>query len=110
MGVSAVIIEDKTGFKKNSLLELKQSRSRIRSTILQKNHGRKKCSATDDFMIIARIESLILKQGMEDALKRAYAFIEAGADAIMIHSCEKEPDEILEFCDTFRKKDKKHRS
>ena len=53
-------------------------------------------------MIIARIESLILEQGMEDALTRAHAFVEAGADGIMIHSRKKEPDEILEFCDKFR--------
>ena len=58
-------------------------------------------------MIIARIESLILEKGMEDALKRAVAFVEAGADAIMIHSRKKQPDEILEFCDLFRKKDAK---
>ena len=57
-------------------------------------------------MIIARIESLILEQGMEDALNRAQAFVEAGADGIMIHSRKKDPDEILEFCDKFREKDK----
>ena len=108
MGVSAVIIEDKTGFKKNSLFgtEAEQKQDTI-DHFAKKIMAGKNAQLTDDFMIIARIESLILKQGMEDALKRAYAFIEAGADAIMIHSCEKEPDEILEFCDTFRKKDKK---
>ena len=56
-------------------------------------------------MIIARIESLILEQGMEDALTRAYSYVEAGADAIMIHSRKKSPDEILQFCDIFRKRD-----
>ncbi len=61
---------------------------------------------TDDFMIIARIESLILERGMEDALDRARAFVKAGADGIMIHSRKKEPDEIIEFCDRFRKEDK----
>mgnify|MGYP004702140803 CR=1 FL=1 len=108
MGVSAVIIEDKTGFKKNSLFgtEAEQKQDTI-DHFAKKIIAGKNAQLTDDFMIIARIESLILKQGMEDALKRAYAFVEAGADAIMIHSCEKEPDEILEFCDTFRKKDKK---
>lgn len=108
MGVSAVIIEDKTGFKKNSLFgtEAEQKQDTI-DHFAKKIIAGKNAQLTDDFMIIARIESLILKQGMEDALKRAYAFIEAGADAIMIHSCERKPDEILEFCDTFRKKDKK---
>ena len=57
-------------------------------------------------MIIARCESLILEQGMDDALKRCHAYVEAGADGIMIHSCRKEPDEILEFCKKFRNKDK----
>lgn len=60
---------------------------------------------TEEFMIIARIESLILEKGMEDALKRAYAYVEAGADGIMIHSRRKSPDEIVEFCRRFRKQD-----
>jgi phosphoenolpyruvate phosphomutase len=58
-------------------------------------------------MIIARIESLILERGMEDALNRARAFVAAGADGIMIHSRKKSPDEILEFCDKFRAEDSK---
>jgi phosphoenolpyruvate phosphomutase len=57
-------------------------------------------------MIIARIESLILERGMEDALTRARAFVEAGADGIMIHSRKKDPAEILEFCDKFRAENK----
>ena len=57
-------------------------------------------------MIIARCESLILEQGMDDALKRCHAYVEAGADGIMIHSCKKEPDEVLEFCRKFRETDK----
>ena len=65
-----------------------------------------KVQLTDDFMIIARIESLILEQGMEDALNRARAFRDAGADGIMIHSRKKDPAEILEFCDKFRAEDK----
>ena len=65
----------------------------------------KQAQLTDDFMIIARIESLILEKGMEDALKRAFAFVEAGADGIMIHSRKKDPQEILEFCDQFRAED-----
>jgi len=63
----------------------------------------KKAQVTDDFMIIARIESLILKIGMGDALKRAEAYIDAGADGIMIHSSDKTPNEILEFCGKYKK-------
>lgn len=67
----------------------------------------KKAQLSDDFMIIARIESLILERGMEDALDRAFAFRDAGADGIMIHSRRKQPDEILEFSDKFGEKDLK---
>lgn len=108
MGVSAIIIEDKTGLKKNSLFgtEVQQTQDTIENFSAKISAG-KQAQLTDDFMIIARIESLILEQGMEDALKRAEAFVNAGADGIMIHSRRKEPDEILEFCDKFRSKDKK---
>ncbi len=108
MGVSAVIIEDKTGLKKNSLFgtEVKQTQASIEE-FSEKIAAGKHAQLTDDFMIIARIESLILEQGMEDALNRAFAFVEAGADGIMIHSRKKDPAEILEFCDKFREKDKK---
>ena len=103
MGVSAVIIEDKKGLKKNSLFgtEVKQTQATIEEMSAKIAAG-KKAQLTDDFMIIARIESLILEQGMEDALARAHAFVAAGADGIMIHSRRKEPDEIIEFCDKFR--------
>lgn len=108
MGVSAVIIEDKTGLKKNSLFgtEVEQTQASIEDFSAKIAAG-KKAQLSDDFMIIARIESLILERGMEDALERARAFIKAGADGIMIHSRKKEPDEILEFCDKFRAEDKK---
>ena len=66
----------------------------------------KEALRTKDFMIIARVESLILEQGMEDALNRAFAYAEAGADGIMIHSRQKKPDEIFEFCKKFREKEK----
>ena len=107
LGVSAVIIEDKTGLKKNSLFgtEVEQTQADIEEFSAKISAG-KKAQLTDDFMIIARIESLILEHGMEDALKRAEAFVAAGADGIMIHSRRKTPDEILEFCDKFREKDK----
>ena len=97
-GVSAVIIEDKVGLKKNSLFgtDVKQTQDTIDNFCAKIIRG-KRAQITQDFMIIARIESLILKAGMEDALQRAKAYIAAGADGIMIHSKEKTPDEILEF-------------
>lgn len=107
MGVSAVIIEDKTGLKKNSLFgtEVEQTQDTIENFSAKIAAG-KKVQLTDDFMIIARIESLILERGMEDALTRARAFVKAGADGIMIHSRKKDPAEIVEFCDKFRADDK----
>lgn len=103
LGVSAVIIEDKTGLKKNSLFgtEVEQSQDTIENFSAKIAAG-KKAQLTDDFMIIARIESLILERGMEDALTRAHAFVAAGADGIMIHSRKRDPAEIIEFCDRFR--------
>lgn len=107
MGVSMVIIEDKTGLKKNSLFgnEVKQTQDSI-SNFCAKISAGKKAQKTNDFMICARIESLILEQGMKDAVERAFAYVDAGADAIMIHSRKKEPDEIFEFVEIFRKEDK----
>jgi phosphoenolpyruvate phosphomutase len=106
-GVSAVIIEDKVGLKKNSLFgtEVKQTQDSIENFSAKIRAG-KNVQLTDDFMIIARIESLILEQGMNDALTRAEAFASAGADGIMIHSRKKDPAEIFEFCDKFRELDK----
>ena len=106
MGVSAVIIEDKTGLKKNSLFgtEVVQTQDSIENFSAKIAAG-KKAQLTDDFMIIARIESLILERGMDDALERARAFVKAGADGIMIHSRKKDPAEIFEFCDRFRAED-----
>ncbi|SEV82625.1 phosphoenolpyruvate mutase [Ruminococcaceae bacterium KH2T8] len=108
LGVSAVIIEDKKGLKKNSLFgtEVEQTQATIEEMSAKIAAG-KKAQLTDDFMIIARIESLILEKGMEDALERAFAFVKAGADGIMIHSRKKDPAEICEFCDKFRAQDKK---
>ena len=108
LGVSAVIIEDKTGLKKNSLFgtEVEQTQASIEDFSAKIRAG-KKAQLTDDFMIIARIESLILERGMEDALERAFAFVKAGADGIMIHSRKKDPAEICEFCDKFRAEDPK---
>ena len=107
LGVSMIIIEDKTGLKKNSLFgtEVVQTQDSIENFCAKIKAG-KKAQRTKEFMICARIESLILEQGMDDALTRAFAFADAGADAIMIHSRRKDPSEIQEFIEKFRSKDK----
>ncbi len=106
MGVSMVIIEDKTGLKKNSLFgtEVQQTQDDI-PNFCEKIRAGKRAQKTKEFMICARIESLILERGMEDALTRAFAFVDAGADAIMIHSRKKDPSEIFEFVEKFRAED-----
>jgi phosphoenolpyruvate phosphomutase / 2-hydroxyethylphosphonate cytidylyltransferase len=105
-GVSAVVIEDKTGLKKNSLFgnDVKQTQDSIENFCDKITRG-KAAQLSDDFMIVARIESLILEAGMEDALIRAEAYIKAGADGIMIHSRHKDPAEIIEFMQKFRAQD-----
>lgn len=99
LGVSAAVIEDKVGLKKNSLFgtDVPQLQDSIES-FCAKIQAAKKAQITDDFMVVARIESLILEQGIADAVARAEAYIGAGADGILIHSKQKEPDEIFEFC------------
>lgn len=103
MGVSMVIIEDKTGLKKNSLFgnDVVQTQDSIEN-FSEKIAAGKRAQRTKEFMICARIESLILERGMNDAIERAKAFTKAGADAIMIHSRKKEPDEIFEFIKLYR--------
>ena len=104
LGVSAVIIEDKTGLKKNSLFgtEVAQTQDSVEG-FSEKIRAAKAVQVTEDFMVIARIESLILEAGMEDAVTRARAYLDAGADGIMIHSRKSQPDEILEFCSQYNK-------
>ncbi len=99
LGVSAVVIEDKTGLKKNSLFgnDVAQTQDSIEHFCTKIREG-KQAQVTAEFMIIARIESLILENGMDDAIERAVAYTKAGADVMMIHSREKTPDEIFEFC------------
>ena len=106
MGVSMVIIEDKTGLKKNSLFgtEVNQTQDSIENFCAKILAG-KKAQKTKDFMICARVESLILEKGMEDALIRAFAYVRTGVDAIMIHSRKKDPAEIFEFIEKFRAND-----
>ena len=103
LGVSAVIIEDKIGVKRNSLFgtEVFQEQDTIENFCEKIREGNR-VLVTDDFMIIARIESLILKKGMKDAMIRAQAYIDAGADGIMIHSKEKDGKEIVEFCEKYK--------
>lgn len=110
MGVSAVIIEDKTGLKKNSLFgtDVAQTQDSIEN-FCNKIRAGKNAQRTEEFMIIARIESLILEKGQEDALQRAAAYVGAGADAIMIHSRQKSPEEIFEFCDRSDVRTRTHR-
>ena len=102
LGVSAIIIEDKVGLKKNSLFgtEVKQEQDSIEN-FCNKIASGKANQVTKNFMIIARIESLILEQGMEDAITRAKAYLAAGADGIMIHSRSKTFDEIKEFSNLY---------
>jgi len=102
LGVSAVIIEDKIGLKKNSLFgtDVVQEQDTIED-FCEKIKAGKSARVTDSFMVIARIESLILEQGLDDALKRAKAYIDAGADGIMIHSRQKDFAEIKAFCDQY---------
>jgi len=106
LGISAVIIEDKTGLKKNSLfgVDVDQTQDDIES-FSQKIKTGKDSQATGEFMIIARIESLILGKGVQDAFTRAQAYLNAGADGIMIHSREKSPAEVFEFCRRYNEMD-----
>lgn len=103
MGVSAVVIEDKQGLKQNSLFGTERNQVLLDvESMSNKIHAGKQAQVTDDFLIIARIESLIAEMGMEDALERARAYVKAGADGIMIHSRKSSPDEVIEFARLFR--------
>ena len=106
-GVSAVIIEDKTGLKKNSLFgnDVAQTQDTIEGFCHKIRVG-KSAQISKEFMVIARIESLILEAGMDDALKRAFAYVKVGADGVMIHSRLKDPAEIIEFVNRFREQDR----
>lgn len=105
LGVSAVIIEDKVGLKKNSLFgtDAIQTQDTIEG-FCEKIRTGKRAQIAQDFMIIARCESLIAGKPVEDALERCFAYVEAGADGIMIHSKDKSGEDIKEFCKRFREK------
>ena len=103
LGVSAIIIEDKTGLKQNSLYgtDAVQTLDDPEEFARKINAG-KQAQVTRDFMIIARLESLIAGRGVEDALERARIYVEAGADAVMIHSKERSGTDIAAFLKRFR--------
>lgn len=106
LGISAVIIEDKVGLKQNSLFgtDAVQTQDTIEGFCTKIKVG-KNAQITEDFMVIARIESLIAGKPVEDALERAFAYVAAGADGVMIHSKNKDGMDIKEFCQRFREKD-----
>jgi len=103
LGVSAVIIEDKTGLKKNSLFgtDVKQEQDTIEE-FCEKIQVGKNAQVSDDFMIFARCESLILDKGMADAVERCKAYLASGADGIMIHSRNSDGQEIMDFCNIYQ--------
>ena len=107
LGISAVIIEDKKGLKKNSLFgnEVKQEQEDV-NFFSEKIKAGRSSRISEHFMVIARIESLILEKGISDAMHRANSYIDAGVDGIMIHSRKKTPDEVFEFTNEFRKNHK----
>jgi phosphoenolpyruvate mutase len=102
LGVSAVIIEDKVGLKQNSLYgtSVEQTQETVEN-FCEKIKAGIDARVTEDFTIFARIESFVLKAGIDDALDRAAAYLDAGVHGIMIHSKEKSPHEILEFCQRY---------
>jgi phosphoenolpyruvate phosphomutase len=103
LGCAGVVIEDKEGLKRNSLLGVGAGQVQADvDAFCEKIAAGKRAQANDAFMVIARIESLILNKGMDDALRRARAYVGAGSDAILIHSRSPSPDEVLAFCQAFR--------
>ena len=108
LGISAVIMEDKTGSKKNSLFEDTSNQIQEDPDIFSKKiNFIKNNQMTNDFMVFARIESFILNKNLADAMKRAKKYVKAGVDGIMIHSKSKDPKEIFKFAKAFRKFNKK---
>ena len=102
-GISAVIMEDKKGLKKNSLFGLSVKQEQEDPKIFAKKIELGKKNSSNNLMIIARVESLILKKPVSDAMKRAEKYLEAGADGIMIHSKDKSPEKIFKFAKIFKK-------
>ena len=101
-GISSICIEDKTFPKQNSLLENGKNDLLSEKEFVAKILAAKQARNDKDFIIMARVEALISGAGMNEALKRATAYENAGADAILIHSKQKTPDEIFEFADSWK--------
>ena len=101
-GIAAICIEDKTFPKQNSLLENGQNDLISEKEFVAKIIAAKEAKQDKNFMIIARIEALISGAGMDEALKRATAYEKAGADAILIHSKKKTPEEVFEFAELWK--------
>ena len=101
-GISSICIEDKTFPKQNSLLEDGKNDLISEKEFVAKILAAKEARNDKDFLIIARVEALISGLGMNEALKRATAYENAGSDAILIHSKQKTPDEIFEFADSWK--------
>lgn len=102
LGVSALVIEDKVFPKNNSLDRVKPQVLEDKDRFAHKIAEGKKAQQSPDFMLIARIEALIAGEGLEEALDRAQAYVRAGADALVIHSREQTPDEVLAFAERYR--------
>jgi phosphoenolpyruvate phosphomutase len=104
VGVSAVIIEDKIGNKRNSLFGLQVPQTQADIEVFAEKISRgKRAQITDDFMLIARIESFICGADLDDALRRAEAYVAAGADGIMIHSANNTPEQVFSFAEQYKK-------
>ena len=102
-GVSAVVLEDKTGLKNSLFKNQSNAKQDSISNFSKKLRKAKKSKVSNELLIIARIESIILGKGVNDALKRAEAYSKAGADAILIHSNKRTPKEIFQFAKKFKK-------
>jgi phosphoenolpyruvate phosphomutase len=102
-GVSAIIVEDKFGNKRNSLFGTSVVQHQMSADDFSRRISiGKRAQVTEDFMLIARIESFVVGNGLSDALSRSRRYLEAGADGIMIHSSSTNPDEVLDFSQEFR--------
>lgn len=103
LGVSAIVIEDKEGLKRNSLFGTAAKQVQAPAADFgQKIAAAKAAQVTEDFMVVARIESLILQQGLSDALERGRVYVESGADAVLIHSKSTSASEVVDFAKAFR--------
>jgi phosphoenolpyruvate phosphomutase len=103
LGVSAAVIEDKIGPKRNSLFgtDVEQTQDDPKR-FAEKVQTGKSAQTTEDFMVIARVESLILGQGTKDAINRANMYHDAGADALLIHARDRDTTELFSVLNELR--------